>query len=290
MSKHTVRDTFKYLMIPVAVYLFYVLFATVFLSVFSANKAVVVTAIVDVCMILVCLLFMKRFLSDKKLRYKKRMFFDSKLAVWLCMLLFVYFFGQCAATVIYNNMGDMAFDSYTSELNTVSTLIYICLTIAVAPIYEELFFRGVMYRSVKQIMHPLVAAIISALLFAVSHGTIIHVVPTFMLGMLSAIIYEYTDNIVYSIVCHALNNSMTLFFGGIVLPDIMFNPLFLMIGISVILAVIVIMFLTKSFHTLHFHVVGTSASQNSIHTSVAVGDAVELSERVSDDESIENNE
>lgn len=277
--KYTVKNTLKYLFMPVLVYLFYVLFATVFLSVLSVDKAVAVTVAVDACMALVCFLFLKKPLSDKVLGYRKRAVCNSKCGLWLCLLLFVYLFGQCAATVIYNHMGDAAFDSYTAELSMTSTMLYIVLTLIIAPMYEELFFRGIVYRSAKQMIHPLVAAIISALLFAISHGTMIHMVPTFMLGMLLCIIYEHTNSIAYPILFHVLNNGLTLFFGGVVLPDIMFQPMFLMIGIGILLAIIVIMFLTKSFQTLRSDGTEVNCGVNEIHTGVAVGDAVVIEEQ-----------
>jgi hypothetical protein len=52
----------------------------------------------------------------------------------------------------------------------------------VAPVAEEIFFRGVAYNAWERERGPWVAVIGSALLFAAIHGSLFAVVPIFALG------------------------------------------------------------------------------------------------------------
>lgn len=244
MSKST-----KYIGIPVGMYVFYNICAAGFLNLLGNFGSVIVTMAVDIVMSLVCAGVMHRFLSDKKLGYVKRRLKDSKPWLWFLLFIPVYFLGQCAATDIYISMGDASYDSYTASFVSVSSALFIILTLFIAPMCEELFYRGIIFRSVKQLVHPLAAALMSAVFFAISHGTAIHLVPTFMLGILSCLVYEYTDNILCSILLHSLNNFVSLFAGNIPLPGFMFNHVFLLISIGLVMVAIGYMLVSDEFRT-----------------------------------------
>ena len=239
----------KYIGIPVCMYVFYNLCAAEFLNLLGSFGSVVVTMVVDIVMSLVCAGMIYKFLSDKKLGYVKRRLKDSKSWLWLLLFIPVYFLGQCAATAVYTSMGDTSYDSYTTSFVSASSALFVMLTVFIAPVCEELFYRGIIFRSVKQLVHPFAAALISAIFFAVSHGTVIHLVPTFMLGILSCLVYEYTDDIFCSILLHSLNNLMSLFAGNIPLPGFMFNQVFLLISIAFVMFAIGYMFVSCEFRT-----------------------------------------
>lgn len=246
MSKST-----KYIGIPVGMYVFYNICAAGFLNLLGDFGSIVVTMAVDIVMSLVCAGVMYRFLSDKRFGYVKRSFKDSKPWLWLLLFIPVYFLGQCAAADIYISIGDTSYDSYTTSFVSVSSALFIILTVFIAPMCEEMFYRGIIFRSIKQLVHPLAAALMSAVFFAISHGTVIHLVPTFMLGLLSCLVYEYTDNILCSILLHSLNNFVSLFAGHIPLPGFMFNYVFLLISIGLVMAAIGYMLVSDMFRTQH---------------------------------------
>lgn len=77
-----------------------------------------------------------------------------------------------------------------------------------APIAEELFFRGFVFRSYLQTRGPLVAYGASSLLFASLHLNLPALLPIMALGLLFAWAYQRTGSIVPSMVAHALNNSV----------------------------------------------------------------------------------
>ena len=57
-----------------------------------------------------------------------------------------------------------------------------------------------------------------AVLFALFHGTLVHIVIGIVCGILIAVVYEYTGDIKCNILLHVFYNSLSIFLGGIVLP------------------------------------------------------------------------
>jgi uncharacterized protein len=78
----------------------------------------------------------------------------------------------------------------------------------VAPIAEELFFRGFVFRSYLLTRGPLVAYPLSSLLFASLHLNLPALLPILTLALVFAWSYQRTGSIVPSVVGHALNNSV----------------------------------------------------------------------------------
>lgn len=81
-------------------------------------------------------------------------------------------------------------------------------TIILAPISEEILFRGLLYNAVKSAGHPLVAIYGVSLLFGVIHNNVIAALPLAFFGVILTVIYEITGNLLAPIITHALFNLM----------------------------------------------------------------------------------
>lgn len=79
----------------------------------------------------------------------------------------------------------------------------------IAPFSEELFFRGLIFGGLAQRMPVAVAAIVSALLFALLHGIGV-LAPIFILGLGLAYVYRRTGTIWASMATHSLVNTVSL--------------------------------------------------------------------------------
>ena len=81
----------------------------------------------------------------------------------------------------------------------------------IAPIYEELIFRGVIYDDTKKLFNAKIAALVSSILFGLMHfnGGYSQVIKTAIGGLLSAYCYEKTKSLYACILLHSLNNFMT---------------------------------------------------------------------------------
>jgi membrane protease YdiL (CAAX protease family) len=82
------------------------------------------------------------------------------------------------------------------------------LALFLAPVVEELFFRGMLYPAIKQAGFPRLAVWGVSLLFALVHFNLVSFVPLFVLAILLTLLYEHTDNLLAPIAAHALFNAL----------------------------------------------------------------------------------
>jgi len=82
----------------------------------------------------------------------------------------------------------------------------------IAPIAEEIVFRGYLYKAFRDRFKPGYAIILSAALFSVIHLEWRAAVPLFVIGIVLAYVYEKTGNIMAPITLHILNNAIAFLF------------------------------------------------------------------------------
>lgn len=82
--------------------------------------------------------------------------------------------------------------------------------VIVAPLCEEVVFRGYLYPAAKRFAGPATAMFCSALLFSLAHGTLAMLLPLFLLGFAFAWIYERTGSIWAPIFAHFCVNGSTV--------------------------------------------------------------------------------
>ncbi len=84
------------------------------------------------------------------------------------------------------------------------------LAAGVAPVVEEIIFRGVLYGWLRRFLGPAVAIVLSALVFGAVHG-IPQLVPALAVqGAVLALVYERTRSLWPSIVLHGVFNAVML--------------------------------------------------------------------------------
>lgn len=84
------------------------------------------------------------------------------------------------------------------------------VTALLAPLVEELFFRGFVYRVIRERARPSSAVFLSALIFAIYHFSLWLVVPILLLGIALAWLTEWQRSIWPAVICHALNNFLAV--------------------------------------------------------------------------------
>jgi len=80
------------------------------------------------------------------------------------------------------------------------------LAIAVAPVTEELLFRGILYPFIKQQGYPNLALWGTSVLFGLLHLNLMAFLPLTFLGLVLAWLYETTDNLMAPILAHSFFN------------------------------------------------------------------------------------
>ncbi len=85
--------------------------------------------------------------------------------------------------------------------------------VIVAPICEELMYRGVVFSGLRRGWGLPAAAVASAILFASVHLMPLSLVPLFAIGLASALLYARHRSLLVSLVLHAAYNALSLLLG-----------------------------------------------------------------------------
>lgn len=95
----------------------------------------------------------------------------------------------------------------------VNALAVIVLVTVIAPLGEELFFRGFFFGSLRNWRGPIVAAVLTGAVFGLIHvgsAPVGYLVPLAFFGIGLCLLYELTGSLYPAIALHALNNSIAL--------------------------------------------------------------------------------
>mgnify|MGYP006433290787 CR=1 FL=1 len=89
--------------------------------------------------------------------------------------------------------------------------VLLAVTVVVlAPLAEEVFFRGFLFAGLAKRFSWPIAAVLSAFLFALLHVQPLAVAPLFLLGLLFAVLYQRSGSIWPAILLHATLNTLAL--------------------------------------------------------------------------------
>lgn len=91
-------------------------------------------------------------------------------------------------------------------------LYMILALVVVAPIFEELLCRGVIFEAVRNKWGALAACVVSAVIFGVMHIEPQFVINAFMIGLLLSYVYLRTNSIFAPILLHSINNILAYIF------------------------------------------------------------------------------
>lgn len=95
-------------------------------------------------------------------------------------------------------------------LSTIDALVMLVLAGFIAPLGEELLFRGVIYTVFRERWGIWLGVLLSSLLFAIIHGDIAVGITGFLLGIVAAIVFELSGSLWTAVLVHAINNSLKI--------------------------------------------------------------------------------
>jgi membrane protease YdiL (CAAX protease family) len=139
-------------------------------------------------------------------------------AVGLMVLAFVafYLFTVIWSELIQNEAKDKVLEKLGSKEGAALLIASAALTCVVAPICEEMLFRGFIFTSLRNWKGPWPAAVLTALIFGAVHATsapAVDLLPLAGLGFALCLLYRATGSLYPCIAVHAINNSIA--FGSI---------------------------------------------------------------------------
>lgn len=115
--------------------------------------------------------------------------------------------GVTVADIIKNSGGSPAFPQAVLESKW-RMFMYFTGFCFMVPVAEELFFRGLLYESLKSKFKPKAAAVLSAFIFAAGH--INNFAMSFISGLYLAFVYEKGRNLTAAIIVHSTINIAAL--------------------------------------------------------------------------------
>ena len=92
------------------------------------------------------------------------------------------------------------------DTTTLSTVIYLVLLGLIAPIAEELLFRGFVYAALRNHLSAVPAILLSSVAFGLMHVNTPGNWQILVFGVVLGVLYERTRSVIPCVICHALNN------------------------------------------------------------------------------------
>jgi uncharacterized protein len=96
------------------------------------------------------------------------------------------------------------------DTHGVGFILTLFVAAVIAPISEEIFFRGFLYGGLRRRIGVVGAMLVSTLFFTGLHLSFDLFIPIFLLGLFLAWLYEYTGSLYPGILLHAENNALSL--------------------------------------------------------------------------------
>lgn len=130
------------------------------------------------------------------------------------------------------------FPEYSEVSNQLATsresITQIIITIVLIPIYEEIFYRGIIFGYLRKNFNIIIAIVVQSLIFGFMHLNLVQGIYTFILGMVLALVYMYSESILGNISIHIIFNLL----GILVIPKLlMMFPI-----LSIVLLIIGVIF------------------------------------------------
>jgi membrane protease YdiL (CAAX protease family) len=97
-----------------------------------------------------------------------------------------------------------------TSLSSGGVWLVVALAVVIAPLFEEIIFRGLAYPALKQRWGTVPALVLVSALFALTHLHLPSFGPLFVLGVGLGLAYESTGSLLASITMHALFNAVNV--------------------------------------------------------------------------------
>jgi membrane protease YdiL (CAAX protease family) len=95
-------------------------------------------------------------------------------------------------------------------LSASNAILMLLLAGIVAPFGEELLFRGVLYTFLREKWGVWIGVFVSSFLFGLIHGNLAVGLTGFLLGIVAALVFEYSKSLWTAVIVHVINNSFKI--------------------------------------------------------------------------------
>jgi membrane protease YdiL (CAAX protease family) len=127
---------------------------------------------------------------------------------WLALAFLAYY----ALAIVYGVIFNPPEEELPKELGADEGIGFAIATgillIVIAPVAEEIFFRGFLYQAFRNSFGVWPGAVLSGLVFGVIHFEFFKLVQLAILGVILALLFERTRSLWPPIMLHAINNTL----------------------------------------------------------------------------------
>lgn len=184
-------------------------------------NGVTMTFLVDCSMSIFCGIYLYH--RDLLRDHTRPCFTKAGLKTLYILSVPIWYLGQTGSSYLLGRFGSGALDSY-NQVAMSNEWLFLLLTVTAAPIFEELMFRGVVFNCFLDGFSPTVSLIASSLLFGALHFTLPHLWFTSLMGLIFGIVYYYTGQLRYSMICHSFTNLLGFVAVGWPIPGLLLQP------------------------------------------------------------------
>ncbi|WP_082023985.1 CPBP family intramembrane glutamic endopeptidase [Clostridium polynesiense] len=185
-----------------------------------------ISGILYLLMALLSLLFYKLiFKLNKKSFFKSLNIRKLSIKLSLLLVLFTIIFSIFDLTLI--NLIYPMFPGYARVNETITGITQnfsgILAAVIIAAVFEEILFRGLVFKELSKGMNISAAIILQALFFGLAHGNKLQFIYAFYGGIILGLIYYWTNSLAAPILVHFLSNLL----GGVVLRRVLYYSSFM---------------------------------------------------------------
>jgi membrane protease YdiL (CAAX protease family) len=139
--------------------------------------------------------------------------FKSSALGWVFAALVAYLVLTSIYTVLVDPPSEQLPDGLdTADSNLLVALGTGVLLVLVAPLFEEIFFRGFLYQAFRNSIGVLPGAVLSGLLFGAIHLQLFKLVQLAILGVILALLFEKTSSLWPAVMLHGINNTLAFIY------------------------------------------------------------------------------
>ena len=150
----------------------------------------------------------KRFKAQEDFKFKIQCkpILREYVFVIISTMAYIFIFDNTIGILLQNvPEADWVKDAFMEIGNGPLVLQFISLCL-IAPIFEEIIYRGIMLEELNKRYRSIKAILISALFFGIMHFNLHQAINGFFIGIVMGVIYIKTDSLILTIFLHFINN------------------------------------------------------------------------------------
>ena len=203
-------------------------------SLTDANVLLVITAFATIGTLVLGVLWYRA--HKPKTDFALKEVVNGKLIVaMVCLGVSLQFIVSMCLNAVYPLLPQSITNQYNELMESLmgsNVLLSMFVTVILAPLAEELLFRGITLKKAQKIMPFMAANVLQAVLFGIYHMNLIQGVYAFVLGMILGFTAEYFHSIWASILLHACVNAAAEIL--VILPEAVTNTISGVAGVAAV--------------------------------------------------------